>query len=818
MKNLLLSIVTIALAINVCHAQSSFSGTVYSTNPKQPVGFAFIRISDSLTSLGAVTDERGEFEFTNLKAGNYQIEIQHIEYETLFSNVLVNAPTVTQNIELTRQFEYLDAALINGIRVSNTAPVTTTNLDKTDIQQADQQKDFPFLLNLTPSTVISSDAGNGVGYTGVRIRGIDPTRVNVTINGIPLNDAESQGVYWVNLPDLASSSESVQIQRGIGSSSNGGASFGASVNIRTNDLNPQKSSKVVLGTGSFGTNRISLGHNSGRLKNNWGYQLRGSIIESNGYIDRASSDLKSANLIVGKYWDKASLKANILIGSERTYQAWWGIPQPKFMGDVSETNRYISQLYISGQELENLINANSKTYNYYTYENEVDNYNQNHYQLFYDYDLNTKWKLNSAGYITTGKGYYEQFRASDDLSTYNLPMVIVNGDSFDQADVIRRRWLGNTLIGFITNAHYAGKLLNTTIGLGYSNYKGRHFGEAIATQFTGYEDLNSVYYDNDARKNELNTYVKATYKLGKWLPYLDVQLRQVSYRFEGLDNNLAFGNQNVQYTFVNPKLGISYNHKRTKAYIMLAQGNREPVRDDFRNNKPTDWPKHESLNNIELGYRYSKGRNQLRVTLYHMDYTNQLVLTGAVNDVGENVRTNVKSSYRQGVELEWQFPLSKTLQIGGNATFAQNKIESFTEYVGAWDGNYEIIETAHSNTDIAFSPNTIASIILSYKLSKAVQLDISNKYVGQQFLDNTQSDARRLDGFNNLDLAIRYQANKVTGLKGLGIGLFVNNMLNAYYAPNGYTFSGYIAGQRQDFNYVYPMAGRNVMLKASIDI
>lgn len=805
-------------ALCVAHAQINVTGTVFSTSPKQPVRNAFVQLTDSVITKGAVTDEQGRFDIQGLPSGSYRINIQHVEFQDYASIVVINNETVNVAIELQRQFEYLDAALINGVRVTNAAPVTTTNLTQADIQQADQQKDFPFLLNLTPSTVISSDAGNGVGYTGVRVRGIDPTRVNVTINGIPLNDAESQGVYWVNLPDLASSTESVQIQRGIGSSTNGGASFGASVNIRTNDLETDKRTKVVLGTGSFGTNRISLGHNSGRLKGNWGYQIRGSIIESNGFIDRASSDLKSANVIVAKYFEKSAIKANILLGSERTYQAWWGIPQPKFTGDISELNRYINQLYITGSDLDNLTNSNSKTYNYYTYENEVDNYNQNHYQLFYDLQLSSKWKLNNAIYATTGAGYFEQFKAGETLSDYGLPTLIVGADTMESADVIRRRWLDNTLLGVISNANYQTERLKATVGLGYSSYLGRHFGEVIATEFTGYEALNQVYYDNDARKDEINTYLKATYTLGKWLPFIDIQMRQVAYAFEGLDNNLEFGYQEVDYNFFNPKVGISYNAKRTKLYAMLAQGNREPVRDDFRNNKPNDWPEHEQLTNLELGYRYGKGRKQFGVTLYHMDYTNQLVLTGAVNDVGEAIRTNVESSYRQGIELEAQYPLSKSLQIGGNATFANNKIEQFTEYVGEWDGNYEVKEFIHENTDIAFSPRTIASLQLSYKVNKAVELDLSHKYVGKQFLDNTQHDDRSLEAFNNLDFALRYQVKKVKGFEGMNVGLFVNNILNVYYAPNGYTFSGFIGGKRQDFNYVYPMAGRNVMLKVSLEL
>ncbi|MFT5513345.1 MAG: iron complex outermembrane receptor protein [Bacteroidia bacterium] len=818
MKKTALSIILLCTGCFFGKAQTVVKGTVYANNPKRAIELAYVQLKDSATSFAAVTDASGTFTFTNVKPGNYSIEITHIQFQAYTGTWIIQGAEVSDQFKLETEYEYLDAAVISSVRAARSAPVTSTNISKEQIEQSDQQKDFPFLLNLTPSTVVSSDAGNGVGYTGIRIRGIDPTRVNVTINGIPLNDAESQGVYWVNLPDLASSAESVQIQRGIGTSSNGGSSLGASVNIRTNDLDSFKKTAIVLGTGSFATNRISLNHNSGRLKGNWGYQIRGSLIDSEGYIDRASSDLGSVNIVIGKYWKKASLKANILIGKERTYQAWWGIPEPKFTNDMAGMSRYIDQLYISGNDLENLNKSSGSTYNYYTYANEVDNYNQNHYQLFYDYTVNANWTINTAGYATTGKGYFEQFKSQEALSDYGLSNYIMEQDTFSEADVIRRRWLDNTLVGFVTNANYTGKKLNVTVATGANVYNGRHFGEAIATEFTKYEALNAIYYDNDSRKIETNTYVKATYKLGKWLPYVDLQFRQVNYVFKGLDNNLEFGSQTVNYAFFNPKVGITYSSKSHQYYASFGQGNREPVRDDFRNNKPSDWPKHEHLDNVEMGYRYNKRRTQVGITLYHMQYVNQLVLTGAVNDVGDAVRTNVASSYRQGIELEGQFPITKKLQFGGNFTLSANKIESFTEYVGEWDGNYETISKSYLNTDISFSPKTIGMAMLSYKATKNAKLDMSLKHVGQQFLDNTESNARMLNGFATVNFSMQYAVPVKAGETRLHFSVYLNNILDQSYAPNGYTFSGYMAGERQDFNYLYPMAGRNIMLKARLDL
>ena len=554
----------------------------------------------------------------------------------------------------------------------------------------------------------------------------------------------------------------------------------------------------------------------GVLSNNWRYQIRGSIIESDGYIDRATSDLKSVNFILGKYWQKASVKANVLLGSERTYQAWWGVPEPKFYGDIAETNRYINQLYIAGNDLQNLQSSGSKTYNYYTYENEVDNYNQNHFQLFHDYKINAHWSINSAVYLTTGKGYFEQYRVNDDFGDYGISDHITAADTFSSGDVIRRRWLQNTLIGFVSNARYTANNLQLTIGTGGSVYDGRHFGEAIATEYTDYEELNAMYYDNDAQKSELNSYVKATYKLGKWMPYIDIQQRSVTYDFEGLDNNLEFGEQSVNYTFLNPKFGLTFSNKSYQIYGSFGQGNREPVRDDFRNNKPGDWPKHEHLDNLEIGYRYQSGRKQFGVTVYNMMYTNQLVLTGAVNDVGEAVRTNVESSYRRGVELEAQYPFTKRLQVGGNLTLSENKIETITEYVSEWTGNFGQVSNTYNNTNISFSPEVIGMVMVQYNASKYTTLTCNLKHVGHQYLDNTEFSGRKLKAFSVLNFALLHNLRLSEKLSPISIGVYVNNCLNIHYAPNGYTFSGYIDGQRQDFNYLYPMAGRNIMLKAKV--
>lgn len=815
MKKTLL--ITLLIGVSeLCLGQNNYSAQLKNATTYEPIESAFVRLNGKKGAASTYSTPNGSINFENIPAGVYIISIHHLSYETYLDTVNVTKNGFDKIFFLLPDVAYLDAAVISTVRAKNTTPSTFTTINKEEIEQLDQSKDFPFLLNMSPSTVISSDAGNGVGYTGVRIRGIDPTRVNVTVNGIPINDAESQGMFWVNMPDLASSTESVQIQRGIGTSTNGAASFGASVNIRTNEIEANKSTHASFGLGSFNTQRITLQHNTGRTKNNWALQLRGSVISSDGYIDRASSNLKSANIVAAKYWKKSVFKTNILLGTERTYQAWNGIPEPTLKGNIADQNRYISQLGISDQELTNLQESNSQTYNAYTYENEVDNYTQNHYQFFFDHVISSVLKLNTAAYVTTGKGYFEQFRGGEIFSPYGIGSVQPTGDTALAGDLIRRRWLDNTLVGSIANITYTKNRMETVVGGGYSHYSGRHFGEAIATEFTGYEDLNALYYDNDATKMDGNMYIRQSYNYRNFIPYIDLQYRFVNYQFEGLDDSLNLAPQVANFLFFNPKIGLTYLLKNNTFYGVFAVGNREPVRDDFRDNTTSERPAHETMENVEIGYRYAQNRKRFNINLYRMQYDNQLVLTGAVNDVGGAVRTNVENSFRQGIEVDFQYPLTQKLQFGGNLTLSQNKIDFFTEYVGEWDGAYGAVEKKYINTDIAFSPNTIAAAMLSYKATEHFTLNTSGKYVGKQYLDNTQNDARSLDAFTTVDLSINYSSSELKGAKTINVGLYLNNVLNQLYAPNGYTFSGYLGGERQDFNYLYPMAGFNWMMKVSL--
>lgn len=798
-------------------AQIKFNGSVTDQDGITPLVAATVLLTDGVNSYSALTSEDGRFAF-QVAAGTYELTIAYYGYISIEEKVNLEFTVVKQYkmIPSAIQFEGIE---VSGLRAGGTIPSTTTNISRKELQLLDQSKDLPYFLNNTPSTVVSSDAGNGVGYTGIRIRGIDPTRINVTINDIPLNDAESQGVYWVNTPDLASGTGSIQIQRGVGTSTNGAAAFGASVNVQTDAVEDKKFARASLSYGSFNTRRLTAQLGSGVLKGGWGLQGRFSSIASDGFIDRASSNLNSAQFTAVKYYKKSSIKAIVLLGKERTYQAWWGIPQPKYTGNKEELDRYINQLWIAGADLDNLQNSDPRTYNYYTYENQVDDYMQNHAQLFYTRKISVLSNLRLGLHYTRGKGYFEEFNPYEQYSSYGMDPYVLGSDTFDYGSLTRRRWLDNHFYGAIGNLSLTKNKLKFNFGGALNQYLGRHFGEVIATEFTGYEGIQNIYYDEDAKKTDGNIYGKMQYEMGKFHPYIDMQLRSVNYNFIGPNESGSFEKQNVQYQFFNPKLGASFKPSYNWTfYGMWAIGNREPVRQDLVAASPANRPNAEKVSDTELGLKLNKSRFIFGATAYFMNYTDALVLNGQVNDVGLYTRVNVDESSRKGLELEAVIHLTGKISFGGNITFSKNKIVEYTEYVDNWEPPYNQATFTYKNTDIAFSPNRIAAGSIRLKLSKALNIEFQGKYVGTQYLDNTMSADRKLDAFGTISSSIIYEKDPKGKVGKINFSLFLNNLTNVDYAPNGYTFSGIIGGQRQSFNYVYPVAGFNWMAKFSIAI
>ena len=805
----------VMLGIQQAWAQFSITGKVVDAESGMQLHGAEIQLTSDEYWQGS-SDEFGNFSFQNLPQGAYLLGVSYQGYAYFYKNFKLNSDT-TIIVEMVQSTRDLSTLVLRAERVDARVPTSMSAISKSNITMNDQGQDMPFLLNSTPSTVISSDAGNGVGYTGIRIRGIDPTRVNVMINGIPLNDAESQGVFWVDLPDLASSTQEVQVQRGVGTSTNGSASFGASVNLRTDALREDQYQTANLGYGSFNTYRLTMGMGSGLIANKFIFQGRFSYIHSDGFIDRASSDLYAAQVTAGYRLKNGNIKVNVMLGFEETYQAWYGIPQPKFRENEVELNRYISQLWILGDDLDNLQNAGSSTYNYYTYENEIDHYQQNHYQLFFNHKLGEKGIFKVALHTTTGNGYYEQQRLNEPLSNYPEDPQL---NSSDTLDLQRRLWLDNIFYGTIMNYFHTNDLGELNIGAALNRYQGLHFGEIISTENTAYEALNVRYYENDAQKSEANFYAKYIMNIKHLHPYIDLQYRMIEYDFLGINRNGQAADQNVAYQFFNPKFGLTYFlTSRLKLYGMYAIGNREPVRDDFVNSTPDSRPGPEKLKDLELGvvvggYSYNFGFNY-----FNMQYENALVLNGAINDVGAYTRVNVDESYRKGWEFYASFNITNRIHIAGNYTRSQNKIINYTEYVEEWDDDYSIVPISYEGeTSLALSPDQVAFLQLQLDITRSLFFQISWKHVGEQYLDNTESDERKLESFSTLNMALLFNKNRSGRLSRINGGFYLNNVTNVQYAPTGYTFSGIIGGERQSFNYVYPMAGINFMFRIKFEL
>ena len=681
---------------------------------------------------------------------------------------------------------------IKAIRVSEQAPFAKTNISKAQIALNNIGQDLPFLLENTPSVVVHADAGIGVGYTGIRIRGTDATRINFTLNGIPYNDPESMGTFFVNIPDFGSSVNSIQIQRGVGTSTNGAGAFGASVNLMTNEYNPSAYLSLQNTAGSFNSFKNNLVFGSGLLNNKFTIDGRVSSIRSDGFIDRANSDLKSY-FLSSTYWgEKSSLRLNIFSGKEKTYQAWYGVPQ-----ELLATNRTFNP---AGTEKADA-----------PYENQTDNYTQTHYQLFYNKNINSNWKWNTAFYLTTGKGYYEEYKAGVNFSDYNID---IKGKQNVPADIVRRRWLDNHFYGQIAAVSFVDSLNDLTMGGGWSVYNGLHFGTLpyLNIQFA---PERFRYYENDALKKEMNSYVKWERKLTKqFRSFIDLQYRYVSHQMNGFTKNTNLEIER-KFNFFNPKMGLTYKAKNIFYYTSVAVANKEPNRDDFEASA-TEQPRREQLIDWETGFEFKKPKYAINANVYYMDYKDQLVLTGKINDVGAYTRINVPKSYRAGIELQLKYALNKKYNTSYSITFSQNKIEEFTEYIDDYD-QFTQVAIQHKNTNIALSPTLTTNRTFNWRPNDKLSFFWTTKYTSKQFLDNTQNKDRILDSYFINDINAHWTILNKTKFTML-LQLYANNLLDVQYAPNGYTYSYIYDRNLITSNNFYPMAGRNYWISLKIDL
>lgn len=663
----------------------------------------------------------------------------------------------------------LDEVLVKATRVEKNAPFVQSYLTKEDIEQRNLGQDIPVLLNFLPNVVSTSDAGNGIGYTGIRVRGSDATRVNVTINGIPLNDSESHGVFWVNMPDFASSTQSVQLQRGVGSSTNGAGAFGASLSLSTNGVREDAFAEFNFSGGSYNTFKGNTQFGSGILNKDGKYKAevsgRVSYITSDGYIDRASSDLKSLFLSATVFSDRTMFKALAFGGHEITYQAWYGIDEETLKND----RRY---------------NPAGEMYDYDGtflgfYENQVDNYKQDHFQFHVNHDFGNEWIGNLAVHYTYGRGFYEQFENDADFSIYGYEPIDVDGEEINSTNLVQRKWLDNDFYGTTFSLLKNFDDLSLIFGGAMSKYDGDHFGEVVWAQYGSSMPFDR-FYENKGIKKDFNVYAKADYELNEnWNLFGDLQYRMVDYEVEGNDEGPVDVLIEDQNNFFNPKFGVNYFMEKSHFFLSYAKGHKEPKRADYLANPDV---KPESLDDFELGWNYDGRSFRVRTNLYYMHYNDQLVLTGALDDTGNPIADNIGKSYRFGLEVDAVWQLSKRFIWQPNIAISSNKnVDKYYE----WDGEL----TNFGNTDLAYSPNFIAGSNLRFTPIENFNISWLAKYVGEQYMSNIEHENSKLDAYFVNDLHLSYELKTEKLFKSIVFSGLVNNLMNVKYVSNGYFYT-----------------------------
>ena len=680
------------------------------------------------------------------------------------SLMLVNL-NAQEKIQDTIKTQTLDEVLVKSIRVDTDSPITHSNLDKEELAKTNLGQDIPVLLNYLPSVVTTSDAGAGIGYTYIRVRGSDASRVNITINGIPYNDSESQGTFWVNMPDFASSIENLQLQRGVGTSTNGSGSFGASLNILSDGVSDNAFSEIGIAGGSFNSQKYNVKFSTGLLNEHFEVSGRLSKITSDGYIDRASSDLKSYFLQGAFINDNTLIKALVFGGKEKTYQAWYGID-----AETLENDRTYNPAGIYTDD-----DGNVKFY-----DNETDNYSQDHYQLFWNQKINNNWTTNLGLNYTYGRGYYEQYKEDEDFVFYNFEPIVLGGEVINTTDLIRRRWLDNDFYVINANANYKKDNLEVSTGIFYSHYDGDHFGEVIWAKYASNSEIRDRYYEGNGKKNEFTVFAKATYKFKeKWSIYGDLQGRFLTYKTSGLTSDRVPLEVNEKYNFFNPKTGLTYElSNKNQLYVSYGRAHREPRRADFENGIT----KPEKLDDYELGWRFKAQKNTINTNIYFMNYKDQLVLTGAIDDTGAPLRATSGKSYRLGLEIDATFLIGDNFRILPNLALSSNKN---LDFVSPIDGELVNLGT----TNLSFSPNIVAGNKFEYEPITNLQLGLYTKYVGEQYMGNVDSDVSKLDAYFVNDFNVSYTIDNIPFLREIVVTGLVNNIFNIKYVSNGYYYT-----------------------------
>jgi iron complex outermembrane receptor protein len=797
-----------AFTSKVAFSQQKANLQLINKNTREPIPGCVVQLSDGTTF---ISQENGLVKIeTN---GNLKIraEIKMLGFFP-FTGVIALNPDETKIIELVEKTVLGTEVIILGTLPVKDQPTTYAVIDSKEINRQNLGQDLPYLLQTATSVVSTSDAGTGIGYTGLSVRGSDATRVNITMNGIPINDSESHGVFWVNMPDLASSVDQIQIQRGVGSSTNGSAAFGASINLQTNNLKNEAYGLVNVGAGSFNTQKANISAGTGLLNNGFTFDVRLSKIKSDGFIDRATSNLESAFLSFGYYSPKRITKFNFIGGRETTYQAWNGVPEARLRGNSDDLLNYIQRNGLGSKDSLHLFSSNARTYNPFTYANQTDNYQQNHYQLFHSEKVGKSGMFHLAFHLTDGSGYYEELKENELISLYGLQPLVIGADTIQTMDLVRQRWLDNLFGGSVYSyTQTLSEKTSLTTGGGINQYDGAHFGNVIKTEFSDNNFEISEYYRNRALKKDFHHYLKIThYFSAKIMLYTDVQVRFIDYRFDGFNTDFSVSRQRVNYLFFNPKIGATYFlNDHQNLYLSYAKSGREPVRDDFINSTSQSRPMPEVLHNTESGWRFIGKRIKAGINHYFMYYENQLVLTGKINDVGAFTRTNVPKSFRTGLEGECSLVFNDQISVLGNVSYSLNRVIDYQQYYFNYDTGTEEVYS-FSSAPIAFSPDLIAAFEINFKPLKGGELGLIGKHVGRQYLDNTGDLGKSVRDYTLFHLRGSYSFEGER-LKGFTLRLLVNNLFSKVYETHGYTF-GYLSGGRQiTENFYFPQAGLNFL-------
>jgi len=809
MKNFLLFTILVFTAVTSAYAAQQdnrwvLSGKVTGENGG-PLPGATVIIKD--TYLGTTTNSDGLFEFKPMRKGEYTVEVSYMGYESESKDVTLDRDLFLE-YELTLAMISADEVMVIGTRATETTPVAYTNLEREEIKKLNTGRDLPFLLSSLPSLVETSEAGTGLGYTNFRIRGTDPSRINVTIDGIPINDSESQQVFWVNMPDLASSLSGIQVQRGVGTSKNGAAAFGASVNLQTETPSNEPYAAVSSSLGSFNTFRGTVKMGTGLIREKFKVDLRLSGLTTDGYIDHSGADHRSL-FLTGLYNSSiGTFKTNVILGEEITGISWWGVPPG--MLDTARTYNPAGEYTDS---------FGDKRY----YDDQKDNYNQYHFQLLYKTDLGQHLQISAAYHFTYGAGFYEQYREDELLSAYNLPNWMAGPILIESVDLVRRKWLLNNFYGGIADIKYSKGKIKLSMGAGINNYIGDHFGRVIWMRYAGWTEKDYQWYFNSSSKREINGYARLDYSISDRLSvFADAQYRNIHYIMEGEDDDLLDLGLNKTFNFINPKGGLFYEiDPNQDVFVSLSLANREPTRANYKDAKgdPEAMPEAETLYDVEAGYTLSRSKFMAGVNLYYMHYDDQLVPTGELSNTGYPIMTNVERSYRRGVELTAAIKPFDLFEWNMNASFSRNRIRDFVEHYIDYNSSTseEVPMTKElGDVSIAYSPEFVLNSDIGLSLLKNFNLHFISKAVGKQYFDNTNSEERSIDPYfvNNLRLDYSFS---LKGFKNIALQLQLNNIFNTLYESNAYGGNYYIDGMEYTWAYYFPQAGINYLFRVSID-